>query len=82
MTPQSGDNNHGIKTATLTATLLLIAAQPAAAQPGWVLSHLKIFLENEPILGQTAHCLIEAERNPVGFATFHFNSGTQERSRS
>ena len=28
--------------AALTATLLLTAAQPAAAQPGWVLSHQKI----------------------------------------
>ena len=28
--------------AALTAALLLTAAQPAAAQPGWVLSHQKI----------------------------------------
>ena len=28
------------------------------------------------------HCLIEAEWNPVGFGTFHFDSGAYLRSRS
>ena len=38
-------NSHPIRKvacATLTAALLLTAARPAAAQPGWVLSHQKI----------------------------------------
>ena len=30
--------------AALTATLLLAAAQPAVAQPGWVLSHLDVLV--------------------------------------
>ena len=38
-------NSHPIRPAAcaaLTAALLLIAVQPAAAQPGWILSHQKI----------------------------------------
>ena len=38
-------NSHRIRhaaCAALTTALLLTAAQPAAAQPGWVLSHQKI----------------------------------------
>ncbi len=59
----------------VVALAVVTSSQRAQAQPGWMLSHQKVSFENEPILGQTALCLIEAERNPVGFATFTLTLG-------
>ncbi len=61
--------------AALTAALLLTAAQPAAAQPGWVLSHQKIsateggftgILHNVDLFGASAAALGDLDGDGVG----------------
>ena len=61
--------------AALTAALLLTAAQPAAAQPGWVLSHQKIsdteggftgILDNQDFFGSSAASLGDLDGDGVG----------------
>ncbi len=61
--------------AALTAALLLTAAQPAAAQPGWVLSHQKIsdtqggftgILDNTDWFGKSVASLGDLDGDGVG----------------
>ncbi len=60
--------------AALTVALLLTAAQPAAAQPGWVLSHQKIsdteggftgILDNGDVFGISAASLGDLDGDGV-----------------
>ena len=71
-------NSHAIRPAAcaaLTAALLLTAAQPAAAQPGWALSHQKISateggftgtLDNSDLFGFSATSLGDLDGDGVG----------------
>ena len=61
--------------AALTAALLLTGAQPAAAQPGWVLSHQKISdtqggftgtLDNEDFFGRSVASMGDLDGDGVG----------------
>ena len=89
-------NSHPIRPAAcaaLTAALLLTAARPAAAQPGWALSHQKISdteggftggLDGNDTFGGTVAALSDLDGDGVGdlaVGTDHDDDGARTAAR-